>query len=43
MHELVIRLNKIDDNTHGSTCGVCSYFVRKLTDLFLIKINEPHY
>ena len=34
MHELVRRLNKVDDNNHDGICGVCSEFVRRLTDFF---------
>ena len=40
MHDLVRRLNKSDNNTHDGTYGVFSEFVRKLTDLFFININE---
>ena len=40
MHELVRRLNKFDANTHDGTHGVCSEFVRKLTYLFIITIND---
>ena len=34
MHELVKRLNKVDDNNHDGICGVCSEVVRRLTDFF---------
>ena len=40
LHELMIILNKVDDNTHDITYVVCYYFVRKLTCLFLITTNE---
>ena len=39
-HELVSGLNKFYDNIHGNTYGVCFEFVRKLTDLFFITIND---
>ena len=40
LHESVIRLNKVDDNIHATTYGVCSEFVRKLTDSFHAAMNE---
>ena len=35
----MLRLNKVDDNTNDGVYGVCSKFLRNLTDLCIITIN----
>ena len=40
LHDLVKILNKVDVNTLGSTYGVCSEFIRKLTHYFFTEIDE---
>ena len=40
IHDLVRKLNTVDENTLEYTYGVFSYFVRKLTNYFFITINE---
>ena len=40
LHDLVKILNKVDVNTLGSTYGVCSEFIMKLTHYFFTEIDE---
>ena len=40
LHDLVMKLNKLDDNTQDCTYGVYSDFVRELAHYFFITINE---
>ena len=42
LHELVRKLNKVDDNTQKFTYGVCSIFIRKLTQYLFLTINEEN-
>ena len=40
IHDIVIKLNKVHENTQDCTYGVYSDFVSKLTHYFSIAINE---
>ena len=40
LHELLIKLKKVDNNNQYFTYRVCSYFVRKMTQYIFITINE---
>ena len=42
LHELVRKLNKVDDNTQKFTYAVCSIFIRKLTQYLFLTINEEN-
>ena len=43
LHDLVRKLNKLDDNTQDCTYGVYCDFVRELAHYFFITINEQPY
>ena len=40
LHELVRKLNILDDNTQTFTYELCSNFIRKLTQCLFITINK---
>ena len=41
LHELVRRLNRVDDKTLLTTHGFCTEVVKRITDYSFITINEP--